>query len=102
MSSSSSPLSSIALFFFLMIRRPPRSPLFPHPPLSRSPQRPPSAAAAARRSCRSADRPCARATLARLLVAGGEFLHLWPQHQRPHRHASDPRQQPKEIGRAHV
>src|SRR2546430_12972937 len=31
----SSPLAS-SIFFFLMIRRPPRSPLFPYPPLFRS------------------------------------------------------------------
>src|SRR5262249_49256470 len=54
-------------------------------------QRAPHAAAAARRSRRSADRPRTRAPLARLLVARGEFLHLWPQHQRPHRHTPDPR-----------
>src|SRR5260370_39475971 len=29
-------IPSLLFFFFLMSRRPPRSPLFPHPPLSRS------------------------------------------------------------------
>src|SRR2546430_5093450 len=46
------PISNSIFFFFLMIRRPPRSPLFPSPPLSRSQGRPANEPHAARRSAR--------------------------------------------------
>src|SRR4051812_49720365 len=45
--------SRFLLFFFLMIRRPPRSTLFPYTTLFRSPSRPP---------CRSSRRPGCRST----------------------------------------
>src|ERR1035437_4364752 len=65
--SSPSPEPS-ALFFFLMIRRPPRSPLFPYTPPFRSPaepralprRRPPPGARRARRGARRRDRKSTR------------------------------------------
>src|SRR2546430_13993315 len=69
----------VLFFFFLMIRRPPRSPLLPYPPLFRSPRRP-----ARRRALRRLRHlppravPPARgghAVLAALLPAGDRGLH---------------------------
>src|SRR2546430_5761216 len=51
-----------SLFFFLMIRRPPRSTLFPYTTLFRSPRRHRSPAGPARRQgrARARERPCGR------------------------------------------
>src|SRR2546422_8142561 len=55
-------------FFFLMIRRPPRSTLFPYTTLFRSEERNPG------RGCAGARPPCARAWLANFRLYPGE---LW-------------------------
>src|SRR5574341_1645903 len=56
------PLCFLFLFFFLMIRRPPRSTLFPYTTLFRSKRRPGGSGASGRTSCPHRGRPDRKST----------------------------------------
>src|SRR5260221_14084719 len=83
-------------FFFLMIRRPPRSTLFPYTTLFRSPT------LSMFQKEHFLDACCNHRSLVLQFTISGRYHPLIRRDSSPQGHSCFPHQHPSEIGRAHV